>query len=198
MFDKDKIMRYLQQIQSFVPQSTEEEKEKQLFLTYLSSFDDVLTRNNEICHLTSSAFVINKTRDKVLCIYHNIYNSWGWVGGHADGDDDLIYVAEKEAKEETSIPSVKLLNEQIVSLDIMPVLRHYRKGVYVPSHIHLSVAYLFEADENQTIQIQEDENSNVAWLTFDELLQKSTEPHMIGIYQKIINKIRDGFGDKNV
>ena len=182
---EDKIMKYLQQIKSFVSQSPEEEKEKQLLLTYLSSFDDVLTRNNAICHLTSSAFVINKTHDKVLCIYHNIYNSWGWVGGHADGDDDLIYVAEKEAKEETSIQNIKLLNKQIISLDIMPVLRHYRKGVYVPSHMHLSAAYLFEADEEQFIQIQKDENSNVAWLTFDELLQKCTESHMIGIYQKI-------------
>ena len=195
---EDKIMKYLQQIKSFVSQSPEEEKEKQLLLTYLSSFDDVLTRNNAICHLTSSAFVINKTHDKVLCIYHNIYNSWGWVGGHADGDDDLIYVAEKEAKEETSIQNIKLLNKQIISLDIMPVLRHYRKGVYVPSHMHLSAAYLFEADEEQFIQIQKDENSNVAWLTFDELLQKCTESHMIGIYQKIIGKIRAGKKKKNI
>ena len=103
----------------------------------------------------------------------------------------MVYVAQKEAKEETSISNVKLLHEDIISLDCMPVLRHYRKGKYVPSHIHLSAAYLFEGDENEEIKIQQDENSGVAWLTFDELLQKATEPHMIPIYKRIIAKIKN-------
>ena len=41
---------------------------------------------------------MNKDKTKVLMIYHNIYNSWSWTGGHADGDEDLLYVAIKEAK----------------------------------------------------------------------------------------------------
>lgn len=183
-------MKYKQQIESFVPSTQEEQIEKELFLKYLSIFDDVLTRKNNICHLTSSAFIVNKDRTKVLAIYHKIYNSWGWTGGHADGDEDLIYVAEREAKEETSIKNLKLITDQIVSLDVMPVHRHYKKGEYVPTHIHLSVAYLFEGDENDHIQILEDENSGVAWFTFEEFLEKTTEPHMIDIYKKIIEKAK--------
>ena len=57
--------------------------------------DDVLVRDNEIAHITSSGFIVNKLRTKVLMIHHNIYNSWGWTGGHADGDEDLLYVAMK-------------------------------------------------------------------------------------------------------
>ena len=40
-------------------------------------------------------------------------------------------------------------------------------------------------------KIQEDENSNIGWITFDDLLNKTNEPHMLPIYRKIILKIRD-------
>ena len=43
-------------------------------------------------------------------IHHNIYNSWSWTGGHADGDKDLLYVAIKEAKEETGVKNIKALD----------------------------------------------------------------------------------------
>ena len=33
-------------------------------------------------------------------VYHNIYNSWSWLGGHADGETDLLAVALREVKEE--------------------------------------------------------------------------------------------------
>ena len=56
---------------------------------------------------------------------------------------------------------------------------------------NLSFAYLFEADESEEIKILEDENSNIGWLTFDELLEKSTEPHMIIVYKKIIERVKN-------
>ena len=52
-------------------------------------------------------------------IHHNIYNSWGWTGGHADGDSDLIKVSIKEAKEETGIKEARPNNNDICSIDIL-------------------------------------------------------------------------------
>ena len=40
-------------------------------------------------------------------IYHNIYNSWAWPGGHADGESDLLGVAMREVMEETGIKNLK-------------------------------------------------------------------------------------------
>ena len=153
-------------------------------------FGDILSRDNKFCHLTSSAFVVNKTRDKVLCIFHNIYKSWTWVGGHVDGDDDMLYVAQKELREETSLKKFKVLDCMPVSVEVLPVKSHYRKGRYVSAHLHLNVTYLFEADEDEVVHIQEDENSDIAWLSFDELLQKSDESYMVPVYRKIIEKIK--------
>ena len=64
------------------------------------------------------------------------------------------------------------------------------RGKYVSAHTHLNVTFLLEADENETIHILEGENSNIGWLTFDELLEKSDEPYMIPVYKKIIEKIK--------
>ena len=134
-------------------------------------------------------FIVNKDRNKVLCIYHNLYKSWGWVGGHADGDDDMLYVAKKETHEETSLQKVNVVSEMPISIEILPVNGHIKRGKYIPSHIHLNITYLLEADENDEIHILEDENSNIGWLTFDELITKCEEPHMIPVYKKIIEKI---------
>ncbi|MBQ8425448.1 MAG: NUDIX hydrolase [Clostridia bacterium] len=177
-------------LKNYKPYNEQERKDIEIFLKAEEIFGDILTRENEICHLTASSFVINKTHTKVLCIFHNIYNSWGWVGGHADGDDDMLYVAKKETREETSLSHFKLLGDSPISVESLPVKSHIRKNKYVSSHLHFNVTYLFEADENDTIKILEDENSNIGWLKFDELIEKCDEPYMIPVYEKIIEKIK--------
>ena len=108
-------------------------------------------------------------------IYHNIYNSWTWVGGHSDGDNDLLYVAIKEAKEETGIKNVKPILDDIYSLETVTVNGHIKRGKYVGSHLHFNVTYLLEADENEIITIKEDENSGVEWVPIENIISKSSE-----------------------
>ena len=184
------MSKTIEMIKQYVPYNEQEEKDKQFFID-CEEKDQILTRENEMAHLTSSYFVINKARNKVLCTYHNIFKSWTWGGGHADGDDDMLYVAKKELVEETSLKSFKVLINQPISIESIPVLGHVKREKYVPAHIHLNVTYLFEADEEDEIKIKPDENSNVAWLTFDELIEKSTELYMKPIYKKIIEKIKN-------
>mgnify|MGYP001110260149 CR=1 FL=1 len=183
------MSKTIEMIKNYVPFNEQEVKDKQFFID-CENIEQILTRENERCHLTSSGFVVNKDKTKILCSYHNIYKSWTWVGGHADGDDDMLYVAMKEAKEETSIKSVKPLLNIPISLESVPVLGHIKRGKYVPAHIHLNVTYLLEADETELIETKPDENSGVEWLTFDELLNKATEIYMIPVYKKIIEKIK--------
>ena len=182
------MINTLNLVKNFKPYNQQEQTDKQYFLDS-AKCGDLLSRNCAQAHFTSSAFIVNKTYDKVLCIFHNIYKSWCWIGGHADGDDDMLYVAKKETMEETSLKDFTVVSSDPIAIDSIGVQAHFRKGKFVPSHIHLNFTYLFEADENDFIHIQEDENSNIGWLTFDELLTKSTEPHMIKIYKKIIEKI---------
>ena len=112
-FKRIKTDKLKENLEKFVPYNEQEETDKRIMLKYLKDFDDVLTRQNEYGHFTSSAFILNKERTKLLMIYHKIYNSWAWTGGHSDGDNDLLYVAMKEAKEETGINVEFLLLNRI-------------------------------------------------------------------------------------
>jgi ADP-ribose pyrophosphatase YjhB (NUDIX family) len=182
-------MSWIDSIEEFIPCNEQERKDKEIILKYINIFDDILTRDNEIIHITSSGFVINKDKDKVLMVHHNIFNNWSLPGGHADGEEDLLGVAISEIQEETGVKGIIPMTNKIVSLDILSLLGHFRKGKYVSSHLHISVVYLVQADENEQVIIKPDENSAVKWIPISEIYLHSTEVHMNKIYNKIISKI---------
>ena len=182
-------MNYIDLVKNYVPCNEQEERDKELMLKYIETFDDVLTRNNEMCHFTASSWIVNKDKTKVLMIYHNIYNSWAWTGGHADGDGDLIHVALKEIGEETGLTKLKVLSDGIFALEILTVDSHIKKGKFVPSHLHLDCCFLVEADENEPLRIKDDENSGVKWVDIDKAVELSNEMKMKPIYKKLNEKV---------
>lgn len=177
------------QILRYVPVNEQEETDRQTMLRWLQSGGDLSVRENLVGHLTASAWVVSPDRRQVLMAYHKLYDSWAWLGGHADGDWDLRRVAEKEAREESGIGSLKLVSEEPVSLEILTVDGHEKRGKYVPCHLHLNLTYLFEADPAQDLRCKPDENSGVAWLDMDDLGKKCSEPWFVErIYSKLVRK----------
>ena len=171
----------------------QEENDKENFLNFLEKNENAYSRENVSGHITVSSFVVNKSRTKVLFCYHNIYNSWSWTGGHADGEEKLLLVALRETGEETGINAVPV-TDSIFSVEILPVAGHMRKGEYVSSHIHYNVTYLLEADENEELTVCEDENSAVAWISIEDIAEKSTEKWMVEkIYNKLTKKLCSDF-----
>jgi ADP-ribose pyrophosphatase YjhB (NUDIX family) len=183
--------RIYQQILDYKPFNERESLDREVMLDYISNTEDILTRENKIAHMTTSAWIVNKERTKVLMIYHNIYDSWAWVGGHADGDEDLIHVAKKEIEEETGIKNVKLLLDGIYGLNVITVDNHIKRGKVVNSHLHFDIEFLFEADENDMIRIKEDENSGVRWINLDEVEKYSSEEKMKPIYRTLTEKLKN-------
>lgn len=187
----------IRQIMDFRPYNEQEARDREVLLQLLQGPEDIYTRENMTGHLTASAWVVNESRDKVLMAYHNIYNSWSWLGGHADGDRDLLAVALREVREESGVVHLHPVSEAIFSLEILTVDGHEKKGKYVPSHLHLNVTYLLEARENDVLSMKEDENSGVAWFGLDEAVEASTEPWFRErIYSKLNEKIRGGVWTK--
>ena len=180
----------IRQIENYPPFNEQEEKDKALILGWISNNENAFSRENTVAHITASAWVVNKDRSKVLMVYHNIYNSWSWLGGHADGETDLLAVALREVKEEAGISHVSPVSEEIFSLESLTVDGHVKKGKYVSSHLHLNVTYLLEADSEEAVSIKADENSGVAWFSPEEALKKSTEPWFVEhVYSKLIEKM---------
>ena len=177
------------QIARYVPETPQEEADKQQFLAWLQSGQDLLCRENLTAHLTASAWVVSPDRKYVLMAYHNLYDSWAWLGGHADGDADLLQVALREAREESGVQELRVLSEEPISLEVLCVNGHEKRGAYVPSHLHLNVTYLLEADFGAALHNRPEENQAVAWIEVDEIANKSTEPWFVErIYSKLVQK----------
>ena len=176
-------------LEKYVPYNEQEENDKEMMLQYIDTFEDLLTRENRMCHFTASSWIVNKERTKVLMIYHKIYDSWAWTGGHCDGDSDMLHVALKEATEETGVENFKVLSDGIFGIEIVSVDGHIKRGKYVPTHLHLNISYLLEADEHEALRIKEDENSGVKWINIDEVNNVISEPKMEAIYSKMNKKI---------
>lgn len=183
-------MHYVQMIKKYNPKNEQEAVDQQAMIDFIKHNKDHLYRTNLVAHLTSSAIVCNKTLDKVLFAYHNIYQSWSWLGGHLDGDDDLLGVAIKEAKEETGIKNVTACTDDIFILDVIHVNNHIKHGKYVPDHLHLNVAFLLLADENEPLTIKSDENQDVKWFKIDEVLNYVSEERMKPVYQKAFQALK--------
>lgn len=190
-------MDYIEEITKYIPQNEQENQDKKVILNYIREFpQNVLLRENEIAHITSSGLVMNEALDRVLLVHHNIRNTWAWTGGHADGDGDLLQVAIREAKEETGIHHVMPLTPRIASVDIFPVYGHRKNGAYVNTHLHLSIAYLLLADDTEELVVNPAENTGVQWFPVNWFTADHFDPQDLSLYGKLIERakriIRDG------
>ena len=183
-------MKIVEEIKKSRPCNEQEQRDKAVILAFLENNEDAFLRSNLLAHMTASSWIVNPERTKTLMVYHNIYDSWSWTGGHADGETDLLAVALREAREETGIAHVRPVSPEIFSLEVLTVDGHEKRGAYVPSHLHMNVTYLLEAEESDTLRVCREENSGVAWFTLEEALKASTEPWFVErIYKKLNGKL---------
>ena len=186
-------MILLKQLTAFVPFNEQEARDRELLLGCLRREPEVLTRKNPLAHFTASAWVVNPAHTRVLMAYHNIYRSWSWLGGHADGESDLLAVALREVREESGIRSARPVSRDIFSVEALTVDGHEKRGAYVSSHLHLNVTYLLEADEEEALSIKPEENSGVRWFTLEESETVPSEPWFCArVYRKLNEKLRAG------
>ena len=179
------------QIESYIAFNEQEEVDKKTILSFIDSFDDVLTRKNTYGHLTASAFVVNEDLTKALILHHNIFGGFIYPGGHADGEYDLLSVAIREVIEETGLDVVPL-NNNIFAIQSGCVKGHVKNGKYVSAHTHYDILYLLVAKnaDMDKIRILEDENSKVEWRDLDHSYGEDIVDWARPINEKIVKKIR--------
>ena len=177
-------------IKNYKPKCEQERIDQQAILSFLDRNPDAFYRTNLAGHMTASAIVVDSKMDKVLFAFHNIYNSWSWVGGHNDGNEDFLAVAVDEAKEETGVKNIYPYNGEILGIDTILVHNHIKKGIYVPDHLHFNLTYLLIADDSEQLVIKADENSGVKWFSIDEVLEHVSEERMKVVYQKAFHEIK--------
>ena len=178
-------MDFYEALTQYIPKDEQEAADRAVMLDCLERYADVYERSNLLFHATASAWITNKSRDRVLMIYHNIYDSWAWTGGHADGERDLLKVAMREATEETGLLSVHPASDRLLSIETLTVNPHVKRGKFVPAHLHLNGTFLLIADRTDPLRVKADENSAVRWFLPDEAIAACSEPWMRPVYQRL-------------
>ena len=181
--------RLRRQIEAYAPWDAQEAADREMLLRAIDELDQPLCRENPFAHFTASSWIVNPGRDRALMAWHNIYRTWAWTGGHADGESDLLAVALREAREETGLSDLRPLRREIYSLEALPVNAHVKRRRFVSAHLHLNVTYLLTADDAQAVRCKPDENSAGAWLPLAEAAENREEPFMAVIYRKLNAKL---------
>lgn len=177
-------------LEAFRPFNEQERTDRAQMLRDMEQLPRLLTRENTTAHFTASCWIVNPTRTRVLMAYHNLYRSWAWLGGHADGEENLLAVALREANEESGITARPVMPD-IYSVEILPVAPHVKRGRFVSAHLHLNVTYLLEAEDDAPLRCKPDENSAVRWLALEQVLETVSEQEMRPVYRKLMEKGRE-------
>ncbi|HAZ11382.1 MAG: hypothetical protein A2X86_20115 [Bdellovibrionales bacterium GWA2_49_15] len=121
---------------------------------------------NEIGHITGSAWIVNASRKKVLLTHHRKLNKWIQLGGHSDGCSIPLETAIREAREESGIVTLRPITEQIFDLDI----HHVPARKKLAAHLHYDVRFYFEAPDTENFIVSE-ESFNLKWIPLAEVSQ---------------------------
>jgi 8-oxo-dGTP pyrophosphatase MutT (NUDIX family) len=156
----------LSKIEAYHPEFKEEIEFRVSFLTFIKNHFDCFERSLLIGHITGSAWIVNQSFDKALLTHHKKLDRWLQLGGHADGESDIIKVAHAEATEESGLQSLKLYSSDIFDIDIHTIPL---KGD-VPEHLHYDVRFLFTADEKEILTISS-ESKDLSWVEFNQLTE---------------------------
>ena len=175
-------MKYLKQLIENYAQAYPEEKVPHDMLKFLDDETGYFLRNSYNGHFTGSAWIVSPDRSKILMTHHKKLGKWIQLGGHADGENDLLKVALREAKEESGIQQFKVLSKKIFDLDIHAIPQHN----FEPGHLHYDIRFLFEADPTGEAVIISDESHDVTWIPLEDVAKINPEVSIQRMIKKTI------------
>ena len=140
-------------------------------MEFVSTTPNCFCRTCRQGHITGSAWLLNPAGDKVLLTLHRNLKRWMQLGGHADGDPDVLRVALREATEESGIPGIRPLSAEIMDVDIHPIPARPDRGE--PAHFHYDIRFLMQAP-HERFAIS-DESDDLAWWSYADIQSRRAE-----------------------
>ncbi len=129
-------------------------------------------------HITGSAWVVNQDGTRTLLTHHRKLNKWLQLGGHADGNPNVLEVAIDEAREESGIREIEPVMLEIFDVDVHTIPAR----MVDPEHLHFDVRYALRAAHMQhTVSA---ESHDLAWVEIHALAQYTTEYSMLRMANK--------------
>lgn len=153
------------------------------FIKFITTDDNCFDRSNQLGHLTGSAWLVNTTGTHVLLTHHRKLDKWLQLGGHADGNPDLLETSIKEAYEESGLERVQAVTSDIFDLDIHTIPARNDE----PEHEHFDVRYALKAGGDETYRIS-DESHDLRWVEITQIVDYTNEFSMLRMAEKWLSR----------
>ena len=173
---KDTILEKLRRYGARYP---EEADTVERFIRFVEQNPDCFQRSLAAGHVTGSAWVVDKTGRKVLLTHHRKLNKWLQLGGHADGDSDVLSAAMREVEEESGLRQVRPLSSEIFDVDIHLIPERGTEE----AHYHYDLRFLFVSTGDEAYTVSE-ESHDLSWIGVDRLHELTQEESMLRMARK--------------
>jgi 8-oxo-dGTP pyrophosphatase MutT (NUDIX family) len=169
----------LARLQAYVPIDAADAAQRDRIAAFVRAHPDCFVRSLAVGHVTGSAWLLDPAGRRVLLTHHRKLQKWLQLGGHADGDPDVLQVALREAREESGLPDMAPVVEDIFDVDVHPIPA--QGGV--PAHDHYDVRFLLRAARAEPLRIS-DESVALAWFTQEEVPKLAVDESILRLHRK--------------
>ena len=169
----------LERLSAHTPYDGHEAVMMEALRQFVAAHADCFERSLQIGHITGSAWIVDRDRTHALLTHHRKLNKWLQLGGHADGDPDILRVALREAREESNLEAIRPVSEDIFDVDIHVIPARGAE----PEHLHYDVRFLFEADRSAPIAASE-ESRSLVWMPLAEISRVNPEESLARMVAK--------------
>jgi len=157
----------------------QEEQSLRQIEAFVREHADCFSRSLVAGHITGSAWLLDEYGDRVLLTHHRKLGLWLQLGGHADGNPDVLDVALREAREESGLQNVVPLLNDIFDVDVHAIPARENE----PAHFHYDIRFLLRAVGSDAFRVS-DESHALRWCTKDEVPRLSVDASVLRMHRK--------------
>jgi 8-oxo-dGTP pyrophosphatase MutT (NUDIX family) len=160
-----------------------ESKTTNRLAAFVEANTDCFERSLVVGHVTGSAWVVNQTGTHVLLTHHRKLDKWLQLGGHVDGNPDVLEAAMREAVEESGLNDLTIVSSDIFDIDIHLIPERKSEA----AHYHHDVRFIFQATDSEDY-IVSDESHDLAWVEIQRLEEYTNEVSMLRMAEKWLTR----------
>lgn len=172
---RNQLRQLLQQYQPM----PEEQMYKDRMLAFLDEHVNAFERSLSIGHFTASAWIVSVDGAQALLMHHAKLDMWVQLGGHADGDSDLLAVAVKEAQEESGIMGIESMSFEIFDIDIHQIPANSKDS----AHEHFDVRFIVRVASDEKV-VQNRESKELRWIGKNEIELPTNQRSVVRLFEK--------------
>ncbi|MFQ5543221.1 MAG: NUDIX hydrolase [Nitrospiria bacterium] len=151
------------------------------FIRFVNAYPNCFERSLSLGHVTGSAWVVSKDQKHVLLTHHRKLDRWLQLGGHADGNTDILSVALREAYEESGFVKIVPITDAAFDVDIHLIPQRSKES----AHHHYDVRFVFQVIGSEKFEVS-DESHALAWVPITSMNDFTDDGSLLRMREKWI------------